>query len=272
MRIRPIETLTHSERKVLQVLLSGTKRWKQLQDETRLSRQGLLNAIHSLVKKDMVEQTPRKESGKSYGRTATTYRIQDIAFIKQIFADLDLIGKNRYNRYDHLKALVEKVLEQEKNQYKQYLMLLTLFRSWSNADLKWFQNQVIWGAVSLLGRDFKTFQDLWVFAEQTYKKCIEYLLKVSRKYPVAALALIDSAQDEDISDVLDDYYDIPSLPSRHKILSEAVEPLRQHKLPSFEDLSSEGEKIMSRKSIKPREYPIRTEKQIRKMLDHVTTG
>lgn len=135
-----------------------------------------------------------------------------------------------------MKGLVERILKQEKNQYKQYLMLLNLFTSWSNADLKWVQNQVIWAAVALLGREFETFRDLRHIADQTYEKCLRYLFEASRKYPVAALALIDSAEDEDISDVLDYGYEICCLPPRNEILEEALEPLRQHELPSFEDL------------------------------------
>jgi hypothetical protein len=164
------------------------------------------------------------------------------------------------------------VLKEEKNQYNQYLVLLSLFTSWSNADLKWVQNQMIWAAVALLGRDFDTFRDLRYILGQTYERCLAYLFEVSRKHPVAALALIDSAEDEDISDVLDDYYDSRSLPSRHDILDEALEPLRQHELPSFEDLSRGAQITRRGKSFaKPGEYPTRTAKQIRKMLAFVST-
>lgn len=130
---RQRESATPAENAVLRVLLNGSKRWRQLQDETGLSRQGLLNAIQSLVRKDWIEQNPRKKRGVSYGRTPTTYKLRsDPEVIRQRIADSDLLRKDRYG---HLKGLVERILKQEKNQYKQYLMLLNLFTSWSNSRI-----------------------------------------------------------------------------------------------------------------------------------------
>lgn len=266
------QRLTPAETEVLRVLLKGPTRWKELLGETGLSRQGLSNAIESLRKKRETgfEQNPDKKKGVSYGRTMTTYQIRTACFerVRDRIGDWQLL---HMDRYEHLKGLVEKILKSEKNKYTQYLMLLDVFRGWGNADLKWVHNQVIWATVALADRDFQTFRDLQQVINATYQKCIRYLFEVSRKNPVAALALIDSSEDEWTSDELDEWFEEGCLPSRDEILQGALEPMRQDELPNFEGLKKRAQaRTRDFENLKEAgtDYSTRTEKQIRKMLSY----
>jgi len=157
--------------------------------------------------------------------------------------------------------------------YAQYLMLHYLFTGWGNAHLEQVDDNLVWAMIALLGKQESTYRDMRSAAEFIFRKTMSFIFSMARKYPVVAMAFIDSAKNEDISDVIDDSYDEIRflqgvLPTRSEIVREATHPLYQFEVPSLKQLKSHASEMRTRYS-KHREYPVRSKKEIEQILDFV---
>ena len=230
--------LSPSEILILKSLLLSSKGSSKLRSETALSRAPFYAAIRSLTAKRLV-----KRKKEQFGKKVTFELEQDKRKEVEIRLQNEPVNLDRYS---DLRRIAEEILARQKDPYLRYLMFLRLFSQWGNADLHWVQSQMTWAAIALMTGDRQTYQELRRTAERTFGKCFNFIFELAGNHPETAIGFIESSEDQNIGDVLDDYYPAGDYPNRNDVISEAIEA--RERLPTYGELSRTARRILTGRS------------------------